>query len=166
MVGGDWIVVVLGRGVVVMGDDLSFAYDNFPCTEPLRDGMEKRVAQLLYETAGSVPMGELEKICPTRNTIYVVVSGLRSKLQEGYRIMKSGDGYRLFYPDQNGEYGVVQESIGLLRNQVNSYRCRIEEINKQLQVLNENKQTLKQKLEIAEVGLLALNELAVGDDVS
>jgi hypothetical protein len=137
-------------------------YENFPCKERLADGYEREVARALYGTCGVVPMETLEKICQTQKQVYTYISKLRAKLSEGHSIVKLDGGYQLRYP---GESSCVdgQEAVrvtqSLLKQRVASLRSAIEEINTQLQRLNEDKQQLKRSLELAEVALLAIEEM-------
>ena len=138
--------------------DLRFNYDNFPCTEPLARGYESEVAQALYIHNGTVSMDTLLELCGTSAMVYTVISQLRKKLQPGYAIEKSCEGYRLIYGAEVDD-DLIARMRGRFRDRAVTLEAEIQKINSQLQVLNARKQELKQSAELVEAGLIALEEM-------
>ncbi|MCB0597863.1 MAG: hypothetical protein KDD28_27535 [Phaeodactylibacter sp.] len=147
--------------------DLRFNYDNFPCTEPLARGYESEVAQALYIHNGTVSMDTLLELCGTSAMVYTVISQLRKKLQPGYAIEKSCEGYRLIYGKRDlsdmfsaeTDDDLIARLRGRFRDRAVTLEAEIQKINSQLQVLNARKQELKQSAELVEAGLIALEEM-------
>lgn len=142
--------------------DIQVVYDNFPCNVPLARGCEEKIAQALYESYAPVPFDDLRKFCSSREHLYVVISNLRQKMQPGHTIESvKGEGYKLTYPNVCTDDGSVSKTRALLEERVQAFNERIAKINRQLQWLNKEKEELKKQLQIAEVGLLALDEMEV-----
>lgn len=138
---------------------MTIQHDDFPCKEPLAAGQEMTVARLLHDAGGVVPIDVLLERVVNRDSLKVVLSKLRSKLLDGYEIVRIDDGYQLVYRAAGCSSSAKAQVHAELSGKVAALQAEVEGINEQLQVLNERKQGLKRKLEVAEVGLLALEEL-------
>lgn len=146
--------------------EIQVPYENFPCKEPLGKGNETAIAHLLCETSEVVPMHKLMDICATEQKVYTYISMLRRKLTDGHQIITRDGGYQLIYehvPTNETEVGETCDAIAIakakLESRVQELRSKIEAINSQLQDLNETKAALKQKLQMMDVGIMALDEL-------
>ncbi len=100
---------------------------DWPVHRPISSGKEEKIAKLLFETQGAVPMERLSAAAGKRDYAIKVISTIRTKLLPGYQISPSGAGYQLFYPTPEMPAAEIKPSNV-------PYLIAIDVVNERLQV--------------------------------